>query len=202
MVAADPSKWEYTICQLLAGLWSPDTICTEEKGNPVISCVKSDSPNGANCTPGRYLIGRKTSCISGSMAPFILPGLLCSGECLLLSGCFVMTVILVFLFLLLTRFSFHLADMELLVQAKLSPSSHLFGPLIQPLGCSEAWDKLVLFCGHSWTQFFRTAFGNLLCSRHSLGILQNAQNLHVRAKKKLHSSLALRSLSKWTAWWN
>lgn len=130
MVAADPSKWEYTICQLLAGLWSPDTICTEEKGNPVISCVKSDSPNGANCTPRRYLIGRKTSCISGSMAPFILPGLLCSGECLLLSGCFVMTVILVFLFLVAFR--------------KLFSSGWVWSK------CSRVWETCWDFC--------RTAF--------------------------------------------
>lgn len=86
----DPSKWEYTIYQLPAGLWSPDTVCTEEKGNPVISCLKSDSPRGANCTSKHYLIGRRISYISGSMMSFILPRHLPSGECFLLSWPFLM----------------------------------------------------------------------------------------------------------------
>lgn len=99
----NPSKWEYTIYQLLAGLWSPDTVCTEEKGNPVISCLKSDSLGGANCTSRHYLIGRRTSYISGSMTSFILPSHLPSGEYFLLSRPFLKAAISAFLFLVILQ---------------------------------------------------------------------------------------------------
>lgn len=99
VVVTDRSKWEYTIYHLPVGLWSPDTVCTEEKGNPAITCVKSDSPSGANCTPRHYLIGKRTSYISGSMTSFVLPGPLPSGECFLLSRPFLVAVVSVFLFL-------------------------------------------------------------------------------------------------------
>lgn len=99
VVVTDRSKWEYTIYHLPVGLWSPDTVCTKEKGNPAITCVKSDSPSGANCTPRHYLIGRRTSCISGSMASFVLWDPLPSGECFLLSRPFLAAVVSVFLFL-------------------------------------------------------------------------------------------------------
>lgn len=73
MAATIPSKWEYTLYQLPAGLWSADTACSEEKGNPVILCLKLDSHRGASCPSRHYLIGRRASYISGSMTSFILP---------------------------------------------------------------------------------------------------------------------------------
>lgn len=96
--ATIPSKWEYTIHQLLAGLWSADTACSEEKGNPVILCLKLDSHRGASCPSRHYLIGRRTSYISGSMTSFILPNHLPSREYFLFSSPFLMIVFSALLF--------------------------------------------------------------------------------------------------------
>lgn len=73
------------------------------KGNPVISCLKSDSLGGANCASRHYLIGRRISYINGSMTFFILPSHLPSGEYFLLSRPFLMTVISAFLFLVIRQ---------------------------------------------------------------------------------------------------
>lgn len=99
--ATIPSKWEYTMHQLLAGLWSADTACSEEKGNPVILCLKLDSHRGASWPSRHYLIGRRTSYISGSMTSFILPNHLPSREYFLLSSPFLMIVISALLFLVM-----------------------------------------------------------------------------------------------------
>lgn len=90
--ATIPPKWEYTIYQLPAGLWSADTACSEEKGNPVILCLKLDSHRGTSCPSRHYLIGRRTSYISGSMTSFILPSHLPSGEYFLLFSPFLIII--------------------------------------------------------------------------------------------------------------
>lgn len=69
----------------------------------MISCLKSDSPRGTNCTSRHYLIGRMTSYINGSMTTFILASHLPYGQYFLLSRPFLMIVISGFLFLFIIQ---------------------------------------------------------------------------------------------------